>query len=512
MRKNKEVAKPEDKIKLGSNQPHNILKNGDLLGVSTKASFFVELLTHDFRYLNDNKMFAIYGPWGSGKTSFIELIQQSLEENFKIVTVKLETWEHELDGNLATSLLSLMVSKLKSNWLQKHKSLLYDLDKILRAAFKASTLNFGTYKFQGKDFHESLENDMSFYEKRENIRKAFRKIEQELIDSSKGDRVVVFIDDLDRCSPENVLSLITTIKLFFTLTSRTLFVFGLDKTAVEESVKLKYGKVIDPSVYLEKIFDISFNMPKSKNLKNLLYSFFFSDLIGAHNCDFVIDRLDSFFTALGFTNPRHIKKIMNKLFFLSSLETYIDEDVSVGYNVEIINGIWSPNQVRTNKVCENLVLLFLIIMHDYHNEIFQEMRDLEGKVSNYLDIVSNTGGQNAKNQLINFIQQAQFDQKDTYDKKGVRFVDLKQKIQHRENRSHVDQAIHKERMRFSGLFLPYINGTLNTTDYDSLLKSFDNNRSRLCVSFIKYMISNNLLESECEVVISDLYGRVELYS
>lgn len=504
IKEDKTVSSMDNKLRLGSNMPHNIYDHDDLLGVTPKAKFIINLLTWDLGYLNSNQMFAIYGEWGSGKTSFADLIQKSLETDVKIPTVKLETWEHEIDGNLALSLLNLLKNKLKSTQIEKHKSVLEEASKVLKAAFRATTVDVGLLKFQGKDFSDSMDTDKSFIEEKLELEKAFKVIEEEILKNTGSDRIVVFIDDLDRCSPENVLALITTIKLFFTLSKRMLFVFGVDKKAVVESVKLKYGEVMDSSVYLEKVFDITFNLPQTSNLNLLVKSFFYEDLIGTENYNEVTNRLSSFFTGIGFTNPRHVKKVMNKFFFLSSLETYDSNP-----KINIINGVWSPKFVDMGAQCENLILLYLLIIHDYYNELFKEMHDFDSRASNYTQVTREKLDEKFRSPLTSLTNSLSNVKSNHSYGREITFKELRNRGLSRVPPNSIRTL---QDYTFAALFLPFTENGVDCTSFDSVINSFDTPRSKICVNFIRYMRSNNLLRSSSDQKIIDLFDKIILYS
>lgn len=59
------------------------------------------------------------------------------------------------------------------------------------------------------------------------------------LDSAR--RIVVFVDDLDRCLPNSALEVLESMKLFFDLPG-FVFVVGLDRKVVEQSIDVKYGR------------------------------------------------------------------------------------------------------------------------------------------------------------------------------------------------------------------------------------------------------------------------------
>jgi formylglycine-generating enzyme required for sulfatase activity len=75
-------------------------------------------------------------------------------------------------------------------------------------------------------------------------------------------RLVVFIDDLDRCTPDKVPEVLEAIKLF-TTTPRCVYVLGLDHDIARQGIKTKYKFETEAAAteYLEKIVQIPFHLP-----------------------------------------------------------------------------------------------------------------------------------------------------------------------------------------------------------------------------------------------------------
>ncbi len=80
-------------------------------------------------------------------------------------------------------------------------------------------------------------------------------------------RIVVFIDDLDRCHPKQSLEILDSIKTFFDIEG-IVYVVGMDDRSINSIIKEKYGSEdSDGSVkngldYLQKIVQLPFKMPK----------------------------------------------------------------------------------------------------------------------------------------------------------------------------------------------------------------------------------------------------------
>ena len=95
----------------------------------------------------------------------------------------------------------------------------------------------------------------------------YKKIIEDYV--GKRGRLVVFIDDLDRCLPEKAIDILEAIKLFLHV-PHSIFVIGADREIIVNGIMVKYGKNSDDSQrvsddwgmnYLEKIIQIPFTLP-----------------------------------------------------------------------------------------------------------------------------------------------------------------------------------------------------------------------------------------------------------
>jgi hypothetical protein len=66
---------------------------------------------------------------------------------------------------------------------------------------------------------------------------------EELRKKDNDYRIVIFIDDLDRCSPEKALEVLESIKSFFDLEG-FVYVIGMDSDTINSLVKKKYGEIL----------------------------------------------------------------------------------------------------------------------------------------------------------------------------------------------------------------------------------------------------------------------------
>ncbi len=237
----------------------------------------------------------IYGDWGSGKSSLMKMVKKSLETDENTLTVEFNGWLFEGYEDAKTALCGTILDEMQKHETRfvkaknKIKALLdkvdggkllskgvkYGLDFLLTGGIgtvteltltglisavkqKAGTVS----EDEIKKVVDTLKADDT---KRAEI-KNFRKTFEEVFEDCKGERLVVFIDELDRCTPDTILDIFEAIRLFLHVPGTT-FIIGADERLVSYAVKTKYkdipGHDIDISKeYLEKLVQYPVKIPQ----------------------------------------------------------------------------------------------------------------------------------------------------------------------------------------------------------------------------------------------------------
>jgi formylglycine-generating enzyme required for sulfatase activity len=124
-------------------------------------------------------------------------------------------------------------------------------------------------------------------------------------------RLVVFVDDLDRCLPEKAIQVLEAIKLFLDVPG-CLFVLGLDPEAVEAAVRARYRGEVKAREYLEKIIQLPFILPPIEDEAMRAYVTSLAPALRDPRCAEVF--------AQGLTpSPRQVKRTLNIFLLLSRL-------------------------------------------------------------------------------------------------------------------------------------------------------------------------------------------------
>lgn len=84
--------------------------------------------------------------------------------------------------------------------------------------------------------------------------------------SEQGNRLVVFIDELDRCKPTYAVQLLERIKHYFS-NDRITFVFSVNIDELQHVIKNYYGEGLDACRYLDRFFDYRIALPPAKMLR-----------------------------------------------------------------------------------------------------------------------------------------------------------------------------------------------------------------------------------------------------
>ena len=208
-------------VKLLNNLPiENLTPETDYLGLIEKGNLIASFLKGNKEQFNEIKMFSLYGEWGSGKSSLMKYLQKELKGDFN--TYFFEAWEFEKDENLAMSLLEYIDVKSAESGEKFCEDLLMYGGRILRGLAKSVKLNIPLYpngpaiELDPSQFMEEYEKkkELTFYQALDRFKTEFVRMEDRIKAATQKDYNIIFIDDLDRCEPEQVLNLLSAIKLY----------------------------------------------------------------------------------------------------------------------------------------------------------------------------------------------------------------------------------------------------------------------------------------------------------
>ncbi len=248
-------------------------RNDDGLGFDTYSRILASAAT------NTRGPFTIgvFGEWGTGKTSLMRLIERRLADDPNVVTVWFNAWRYEQEEHPIIPLVGTIVQALEkhkgfaANFGAAGKRLVRSLRAIaygFSAKSKVKVPGFAEVEasFVAKDMIERDERltpdpllDRSLYFG------AFNSLDKTKLKDTL--RVVVLIDDLDRCFPDQAIRLLESIKLVLAQPG-FIFVLGVARKVIEGYLQHRYTEeygIADfkGELYLDKIVQLPFHIPPS---------------------------------------------------------------------------------------------------------------------------------------------------------------------------------------------------------------------------------------------------------
>jgi len=288
---------------------------------------------------DDSFVFGLCGPWGSGKTSVLNLLLKELAESAeeqRPLVVKFNPWwfsgRHQLLEAFLGQLAPVLSIPQKGTKAKKVSKLLGLLSAGLRPV---SLLPFvGEIAKAGKDVADAVAGAAESYANaaKKNVVEIRKEIDAILTEFPK--RIVVVMDDIDRLSAGEIADLFLILKAVADF-PKTVYVLAFDHRVVRRAIRQKLG--VNGKVYLEKIVQLQIDLPTIGNVAvQSLFLEQLSALVGETTIteNAKVDFGNVFHDGLKhfLTTPRAAKKLLNMLrFTYPSLkgEVYLPDLVAI---------------------------------------------------------------------------------------------------------------------------------------------------------------------------------------
>lgn len=263
----------------------------------------------------------IFGDWGSGKSTLLKIINTAFKDDQDTLCISFNGWLFEGYEDAKTALMGTILDELQDrisedrNLFEKCRELLGKLIKRVNWLQMASVTGrfaipalIGLHNHSipqiGQDVYQAIQNLPSAVAQQakdldaskvqqflneksdepENVRRNIRDFRQDfaiLLKEAGIKKLVVFIDDLDRCLPENIIETLEAIKLFLFVPG-TAFIIGADERLVQYAVRQRFPALPGPEAevgrdYLEKLIQIPIRLPALNTVElqsylNLLFA------------------------------------------------------------------------------------------------------------------------------------------------------------------------------------------------------------------------------------------------
>lgn len=275
--------------------------------------------------------FGIYGKWGEGKTTFLNLLENKIdhfeknESDKEFLKFHFNPWRYSSEDEMLFDFfdsLSKMfyVDKFSKyqevgKWIKKYGKYLKAI-KISSSVGIPKILNTKV-EFDVSEIFKSLGEDLEG----ENLTLENLKEKVNLAIQNANFKVVVFIDDLDRLDKSEIYTILKLIKLNASF-NNFIFIVNLDIDHVSKAIKDRFGEDIeDGKIFLEKIINIPIHLPKieSEDLqlffeKKFAYIIKSLDSIDKDVKKEELKKIMQKFSSDFFKSPREIIRVLNSFF------------------------------------------------------------------------------------------------------------------------------------------------------------------------------------------------------
>ena len=267
--------------------------------------------------IDDSVSIAVNGRWGTGKTFFVKQAKLFLEaenaffanrpyydevknisswkkhkdeisqEFAPVLPVYYDAW---LNDNATDPILSIVyeiINQLDLKEEIKGRPELKEIIKGVAIPFVEKKTGVNIEKFldslDSEDYLEEISTQQLVHERVEEFISNVIK--------ERGNRLVIFIDELDRCRPDYAVNLLERIKHYFSNENVT-YVFSVNIDELQHTIKRFYGDGFSSTEYLDRFFDLTIDIPLINVDKYFNSICFATDDLAAKVCKVVVSKLD----------------------------------------------------------------------------------------------------------------------------------------------------------------------------------------------------------------------------
>lgn len=329
----------------------------------------------------------IYGSWGEGKTSFLNLIERGIDlwekkDNQRgVLKYHFNPWRYSSEEAMLFDFFEglsrlMFVNKAKNS--EKIGNLIKTLSRYLKSIKISHTIGIPKILntkvvYEPSKILEELGEDVKG--KKLTLENIVSNINEAL--NGADYKVVVFIDDVDRLDKDEIYTILKLIKLNANF-NHFIYLITLDKEQTAKAISKRYGSnKKDGALFLEKIITLPIYVPRIEmtDLKNFFEvklnqvknNLELKDLIKK---DKEFSEILKEYQDVDFKTPREIIRILNS-FFVGAF--------AVGDEINLRDLFWLEVLKSKNENCYNLIKKYYLKgaftrsdIIDFNDNLFNE--------------------------------------------------------------------------------------------------------------------------------------------
>jgi len=351
----------------------------------------------------------VYGEWGSGKTSVINALRNDLKSEHKLKTGTLNPWlyrsEEEIILRLLKTVYELSVSSFDKEGKAAVLGLFNKFGNLALAAgslyLKVSTMGQVNIDSREQQHISKIVSDV-FTSKDDDILEVKDKINRYFLKAKTP--IIIFIDDVDRLSNQELKILFRTIRALLDF-NNVCYVLAFDPIAVAKSISADYGEgSIDSGMeYIEKIINVPTYIPSID-----------ATTLRKHTIEKALEiepsDINNYFFEKYIGTPRQAKRLINQFIvtraFIDSEEINDPElfsleilRISAGWEFKLIKEFWTLMQLKPinshlfNKV-EKMIYTHFTTEYKTETNSVQGIKSINSRSKEEVDIFGHFSGLN----------------------------------------------------------------------------------------------------------------------
>ena len=308
------------------------------------------------------QVFGVHGDWGLGKTSFLHQVQWYLTgdcpQQPEAVTKEMKRQGNDAEGDASRQNRGVHNAVVQAVWFDAWRyqnedapivALLHEMRtqlswgrRVIRSTgrnarvtargallsmedlTKKIGLQYSKFRQANREWEaENLAAALPSHTLREHLRAAVGQLLPGKKRNSPPPRLVVFIDDVDRCEPEAAYRLLEGLKIYLTL-DNCVFVLGMNQKAIEEAIaqRMKAESGDDPTMraaaYMEKLCQNVWRLPAVRQPAQVLHDLLKETVESENVRDWIKRAVEAPEHPCLPPNPRRLKGLANLIGRLST--------------------------------------------------------------------------------------------------------------------------------------------------------------------------------------------------
>ena len=223
---------------------------------------------------------AIDGEWGIGKTWFGQNLKTLIDSKNEFGSIWIDAFEADWIDDPALTLISSIGTGLDDI---QRKSLFDSAAPLIAKAIpnliKAAAKTAGNFVGVDKEVidtaadilkdgaEELIRAKLDELTEREKVLEHLKKLLADHVKKAKGQKVVVIVDELDRCSPAYAIRLLERLKHLFNIEG-IIFLLLWNRVQIKQAVEAFYGAGTNGAMYLDKFIDYPVALPITNSSTN----------------------------------------------------------------------------------------------------------------------------------------------------------------------------------------------------------------------------------------------------